>query len=302
MREVFTSPMPPPLTLRRPHPNIEGLIAFRPVTAQAIAMLPGLRFLKVHRSFPQLGPAVSPGVQLAFPDSLEEIWAEDSRPRTSPSLPEAALLADHVALRARLPVPHDCGAERAPLVAAAVVETVERRRRPEPARAPRGARHPALHALQLQSLHPVSPPPHAEPRHLRRPRGNRGAADAGEPVDWRAPRGVASAVEAAAAAGESRPLSRASPAGFGGGRRADEPPVALPLHRLGVVTLHARERGAVLQAEEARRLAVSRVPGGSRFDAAGRPREPQVPLLLGHLSRSEGAVAAGAAPRLQGRF
>jgi len=57
VREVFTSPMPPPLTLQRPHPNIEGLIAFRPVTAQAIAMLPGLRFLKVHRSFPQLGPA-----------------------------------------------------------------------------------------------------------------------------------------------------------------------------------------------------------------------------------------------------
>ncbi len=77
VREVFTSPMPPPLTLQRPHPNIEGLIAFRPVTAQAIAMLPGLRFLKVHRSFPQLGPAVSPAVQRALPDSLEEIWAED---------------------------------------------------------------------------------------------------------------------------------------------------------------------------------------------------------------------------------
>jgi len=74
VREVFTSPMPPPLALQRPHPNIEGLIAFRPVTAQAIAMLPGLRFLKVHRSFPQLGPAVSPEVQLALPPGLEEIW------------------------------------------------------------------------------------------------------------------------------------------------------------------------------------------------------------------------------------
>src|SRR5262245_9061600 len=77
VREVFTFLQPPPLTLRRPHPNIEGLIAFRPVTAQAIAMLPGLRFLKVHRSFPQLGPGVSPAVQRAFPETLEEIWAED---------------------------------------------------------------------------------------------------------------------------------------------------------------------------------------------------------------------------------
>ena len=80
VREVFTSPMPPPLTLQRPHPNIEGLIAFRPVTAQAIAMLPGLRFLKVHRSFPQLGPAVSPEVQLALPEASRR-----SGPRISTS-------------------------------------------------------------------------------------------------------------------------------------------------------------------------------------------------------------------------
>ena len=92
VREVFTVPQPPPLMLRRPHPNIEGLIAFRPVTAQAISMLPALRFLKVHRSFPELGPGVCSAVQAALPETLEELWAEEVDLEKLRRLPKLRLL------------------------------------------------------------------------------------------------------------------------------------------------------------------------------------------------------------------
>jgi len=92
VREAFTILQPPPLTLRRPHPNIEGLIAFRPVSAQAIAMLPGLRFLKIHRSVFKTDPAVSAAVQDAFPPTLEELWAEDLDLEALRRLPRLRLL------------------------------------------------------------------------------------------------------------------------------------------------------------------------------------------------------------------
>jgi hypothetical protein len=92
VRESFAFPQPPPLTLRRPHPNIEGLIAFRPVSAQAIAMMPGLRFLKLHRSIFQPEPAVCPGVHAALPPTLEEIWAEDLDLPALRRLPKLRLL------------------------------------------------------------------------------------------------------------------------------------------------------------------------------------------------------------------
>src|SRR5688572_27512557 len=45
VQKTFTFPQPPPLTLRKPHPNIKKLITFRPISAQTIAILPTLRFM-----------------------------------------------------------------------------------------------------------------------------------------------------------------------------------------------------------------------------------------------------------------
>jgi hypothetical protein len=59
----------PPVVLQRPHPNIEGLIAWREMTPEAMAMLPNLRFLQLATQ------SASPELQAAFPSSLEEIWA-----------------------------------------------------------------------------------------------------------------------------------------------------------------------------------------------------------------------------------
>ena len=57
----------PGFRLRRPHPNIEGLMGRREADAETIGMLPGLRFA-------QLVDPIEPGVQDAFPTQLEELW------------------------------------------------------------------------------------------------------------------------------------------------------------------------------------------------------------------------------------
>jgi hypothetical protein len=59
-----------PLELHRPHPHIEGLLAFQPVTAKTIAMRPGLRFVQLA------GSPITPEIQAALPATLEELWAE----------------------------------------------------------------------------------------------------------------------------------------------------------------------------------------------------------------------------------
>jgi hypothetical protein len=62
------------------------------VSAQAIAMLPGLRFLKVHRSVFHTDPAVCAGVLAALPPTLEELWAEDLDLEALRRLPNLRLL------------------------------------------------------------------------------------------------------------------------------------------------------------------------------------------------------------------
>jgi hypothetical protein len=57
------------LALRRPHPGIVGLIAFRGVTEGTLEMLPGLRFAEFAFGPP---PAYQPA---ALPSQLEELWA-----------------------------------------------------------------------------------------------------------------------------------------------------------------------------------------------------------------------------------
>jgi hypothetical protein len=59
----------PPFELNRPHPNIQGLLAFREVSARTMSMLPGLRFAELA------GEPIAPDVQAALPARLEEIWA-----------------------------------------------------------------------------------------------------------------------------------------------------------------------------------------------------------------------------------
>ena len=67
---VGSNPGQPPVDLRRPHENIEGLIAWRKLTPQAIAMLPSLRFLQLA------GQSATTELQAAFPSTLEEIWSD----------------------------------------------------------------------------------------------------------------------------------------------------------------------------------------------------------------------------------
>jgi hypothetical protein len=55
--------------LRRPHPQIEGLIAWKKVGPETVGMLPGLRFLQLAAQ------SMTPEVQAALPECLEEIWA-----------------------------------------------------------------------------------------------------------------------------------------------------------------------------------------------------------------------------------
>lgn len=67
---VASHPGQAPVDLRRPHENIEGLIAWRKLTAQAIAMLPNLRFLQLATH------SATTDLQAAFPSTLEEIWSD----------------------------------------------------------------------------------------------------------------------------------------------------------------------------------------------------------------------------------
>jgi hypothetical protein len=56
--------------LRRPHSQIQGLIAWKKVSPETLAMLPGLRFLQLAAQ------SLTPEVQAALPEGLEELWAQ----------------------------------------------------------------------------------------------------------------------------------------------------------------------------------------------------------------------------------
>jgi hypothetical protein len=66
---AFTDVRVNPFKLRRPHPQVEGLIARTHLSPETLGMLPGLRFLQLA------GQAMTPEVQSALPEGLEEIWA-----------------------------------------------------------------------------------------------------------------------------------------------------------------------------------------------------------------------------------